>query len=217
MDTKISGALEDYIVTIRRLEEVFGQARTTHIARELKVRPATVTKVVGRLQREGYVVSVKYRNVKLTARGKSIAEYIIRKHRILEVYLAEVLDFNIYESHRLAHHLEHMPDVLVNRMYEKLGKPRVCPHGNPIPGAPKDGEDKSISLREAVEGKSYALVRVAGELNSAMEVLGSFKLKIGDHFEVVEKSGDDVTLRLKDGKIVRLDSLVAAAMRVREA
>ena len=85
--SEVTSAVEDYLVTIYRLEEAFGMARTTIIAKELNVKPGTVSKIVSKLELKGLVERTKYRGVKLTKEGRRIAEKIVWKHRIIERFL----------------------------------------------------------------------------------------------------------------------------------
>jgi len=155
-------ALHDYLLTIYRLEEVFGEARTVEISKMLKVTPATVSKTIRRLAEAGYVVWTPYEGVKLTEAGRRLAERAVRKHRIAEHFLVSRLGFSFMEAHRLAHMLEHMPDEFFEKLYEFLGKPSKCPHGNPIPGSetpPEVLEAEPINRFSA--GAAVENVRVA--------------------------------------------------------
>lgn len=134
---RFSRALEDYLKAIYRLEEVFGLAKTTDIARELKVSPSTVSKTLKQLEQAGLVIRELYEGAKLTDKGKKLAEIILRKHRIAETFLHNFLGFDIVEAHEYAHFLEHMPLEFFDRLWKLMGEPERCPHGNPIPGALK--------------------------------------------------------------------------------
>ncbi|MET1127758.1 MAG: metal-dependent transcriptional regulator [Thermoproteota archaeon] len=157
-----STAREDYVVTIYRLEEVFGYARTTHIARELGVRPATVTKIVSKLEEEGYVVWEKYRGARLTDAGRRLAEKIVRRHRIVERLLHDFVGLDLVDTHRYAHMMEHLPDEIVERVHERLGRPSTCPTGNPIPGesVPKEVAN-AVKLPSLQKGLCGRVVRVS--------------------------------------------------------
>ncbi len=133
IDMKGGSVLEDYLVAVLRLEELYGVARTSSIAKILGVTPATVTKVLQRLAREGYLVWEPYRGFRLAPKGLNIARKVIWRHRVAEVFLHKVLGFDEVQCHKLAHMLEHMPDEFFYRLYNYLGRPERCPHGNPIP------------------------------------------------------------------------------------
>ncbi len=183
MRDELSEPMEDYIITIYRLEEVFGIARTSAIAREMGVKPATVTKIVGWLVREGLATTEKYRGTRLTPKGREVAERILKKHRILEAFLHR-LGFDSYKSHILAHRLEHIPDEVVNAIYEFLGRPETCPHGNPIADVEVPSEPRLCDLQPGVRAR---IVRILGELRHVMSVLNEYGCWRGDEVELVDK------------------------------
>lgn len=190
---KLSPAIEDYLVTIYRIEEVFGEARTSLIAKELGIKPATVSKVIDNLIIKGLVTHVKYRDITLSEKGRKIASLIVRKHRILEVFLHDFLNFDPFRTHELAHHMEHLPDEIVEAIYIKMGRPKNCPHGNPV--NPSDPVPEGIPISDALPGKYYRIVRIAGELNNAIKALQKLQTHIGDIIYSVRKSPKSITLR----------------------
>jgi len=196
-----SRTLHDYLLTIYRLEEVFGEARTVEISKMLKVTPATVSKTIKRLAEAGYVVWTPYEGVKLTEAGRRLAERAVRKHRTAEHFLANRLGFGLEEVHRLAHMLEHMPDEFFEKLYEFLGRPSKCPHGNPIPGSetpPEVLEAKPINRFSA--GAAVEIVRVA-----CIELFGDLAelIKPGICVEV-EEQHPDVTVILAENRRIKL-------------
>lgn len=186
---------EDYLVTIYRLKEVFGYARTTDIASELGVTPATVSKVIKGLESKGLVKRIKYKYTVLTEKGKDIAEQIIRKHRIAEAFLNTMLGFDLVESHIYAHSLEHLPDIIIERIYNMLGKPKHCPHGNKIPGIDVEDEAELANLSDVDEGVMCVVKKIAGEFLSALEYLRGIHITLESVFEVVNK--DEKAIRVK--------------------
>ncbi|ABM80035.1 metal-dependent transcriptional regulator [Hyperthermus butylicus] len=154
-------ALEDYLVTIYKLEETLGAARTTLIAKELGVKPATVSKILTKLEAEGYVVREKYRGARLTGLGRRIAERIIWKHRVIERFLHDYVGLDPLRAHRYAHMMEHLPDEIIDRIYERLGRPGTCPMGNPIPGAKVPEEiRRAVPLSSLQSGACGKIVRI---------------------------------------------------------
>lgn len=188
---------EDYIATIYRLHEVYGSAKLSDISRELGVKPATTSKVLSQLEKSGLVKKYKYREIVLTEEGERIAEKIIRKHRISEVFLAYKLSVDIFDTHYYAHYLEHLPDELIERIYILLGFPQKCPHGNIIPGT-KRGKDivlaEYIRLSEATRG-TYRIERIAGELSSILPILKELQLKPNTIVEVVAQTPEYTVIR----------------------
>ena len=189
-------SLEDYLTTIYRLQLVHGIARTTYIARALGVKPGTVTKVVQRLEKAGLVKVTKFKGIELTDKGLDIARRIIRKHRILEVFLNEYLGFDPLKSHELAHKMEHLPEEVIEAIYERMGKPKVCPHGNPIePEDPRKIQVVGVKLSNAKKGYRYRVLRslIWCIRRDERSILGQ-KLKYGVIVEIVDVDKNSIKI-----------------------
>ncbi len=214
----VTSAIEDYLVTIYRLEEVFGVARTTIIASELNVKPGTVSKILSKLEMQGLVERVKYRGVKLTDKGRSIAEKIVWKHRVIERFLYDYVGLDPVKSHDYAHLMEHLPDEVVEKIYEKLGKPPTCPLGNPIPGSPIPDELKaSKPLSEADKASCVKIIRIAGVLKEGLKTILDLGLMVGSVLHIVYVSQSHVVVDIVDkGKIVEVPSRYARMIYVVE-
>ncbi|HHT01040.1 MAG TPA: metal-dependent transcriptional regulator [Thiomicrospira sp.] len=137
-----SKALEDYLKIIYKLEDG-GSAdkgvQTSVIAERLAISQASVSNMIKKLADQGYVSYARYYGVSLNDSGRKIALNMIRKHRILEQYLVERLNYSWDEVDEEAEVLEHaISDKLANRMWDDLGQPTHDPHGAPIPSI--DGE-----------------------------------------------------------------------------
>lgn len=198
-------AIDDYLSTIYRLEEVFGAARTSDIAEELNVRPASVSKVLKRLASEGYVEWNKFRGFKLTKKGVEMIRPIIRKHRICEAFLSE-LGFDLIDSHRYAHYMEHLPQPIVESIYRFIGFPKICPHGNPIPGESSSPAGKPLTDYDA--GEVIRVVGYRGELITYLKKAFEVGLTVGTKVEIVSKQKLGIDVKI-GGEIKRLDSKVA--------
>ncbi|MCX8209210.1 MAG: metal-dependent transcriptional regulator [Sulfolobales archaeon] len=196
-----SVAVDDYLVTIYRLEEVFGIARTGDISRELGVRPATVSKVLRRLASEGYVVWSRFRGFKLSGRGREVVKSLIRRHRICEAFLAE-LGFDVLELHEYAHYMEHLPQQIVESIYRYVGSPKMCPHGNPIPG--EEALPAGRPLSEFGAGDSVRVVGYRGELSAYMRRAVSLGLSKGVEVTVLSKLRNGLEVRV-GGRVERVD------------
>lgn len=201
-------AVYDYLATIYRLEEVFGVARTSDISRELGVRPGTVSKVLRRLASEGYVVWTRFRGFRLSEKGNSAVRPLVRRHRICEAFLAE-LGFDLLEVHEYAHHMEHLPQEIVDSIYRYMGSPKECPHGNPIPGAGSTRSGRPLS--EFGVGDSVVIVGYRGELASYMRRALRAGLLIGTVARVVGKQRRGIDVEVGN-RVERLD--VKTAMTV---
>jgi len=130
----LSRSVEDYLKAIYSLSDGGEAVSTSAIADALQVQPASVTGMVKRLAESGYLEHVPYRGVELTAHGSREALRILRRHRILETYLAERLGYRWEDVHQEAERLEHAAsDELIERMAAALENPSHDPHGAPIP------------------------------------------------------------------------------------
>jgi DtxR family Mn-dependent transcriptional regulator len=125
--------IEEYIETIFDLESRDGTAKTTAIAKCLNVAPASVTEVLKSLSDKGFVEYEPYRGATLTEEGKKIADTIKRKHRLLEVFLTDVLNLNQEKVHDEACRMEHtISEDTENALCRMMNAPARCPHGSPI-------------------------------------------------------------------------------------
>ena len=132
-----SESVENYLKTIWSLEEASGRAATNAIARRLDVAPASVTGMVRRLATRGLVVHVPYRGATLTTAGRAHALAVVRRHRLIETFLVEIMGVAPELVHAEAERWEHVvSDEMTVRMDELLGRPARDPHGAPIPPAP---------------------------------------------------------------------------------
>lgn len=182
----LSQAVEDYLKTIYKLETKEKNATTTRIADLMDVSSASATNMIKRLAKMGLVEYQSYKGANLTASGKKIALEIIRHHRLLELYLLEVMGYSWDEVHEEAEKLEHhISEQFEDKIAELLDNPTHDPHGDPIPT--KDGimpEMEDEALVNAVEGNQYLVSRVTNqdpELLRYLEKIGvlpGVKLKI---------------------------------------
>jgi len=125
--------VEEYLETIYDLESRDGSAKTTAIAKCLKIAPASVTEVLKSLSDKGFVQYEPYRGATLTEEGKKIAGTIKRKHRLLEVFLTDVLKLNREKVHDEACRMEHtISEETEDALCRMLDAPAHCPHGSPI-------------------------------------------------------------------------------------
>src|SRR5256886_14906716 len=132
----LTRSVEDYLKAIYHLSNQGGFAATSDIAAMLEVAPPSVSGMVKRLSETGLIEHVPYRGVQLTAQGRRAALKMIRRHRILELYLVQHLGYDWGGVHAEAERLEHaVSGDLIERMASALGQPQYDPHGDPIPPA----------------------------------------------------------------------------------
>jgi len=177
----LTAPVEDYLKAIYALERADTSAATNEIASRLDIAPASVSGMVRRLADQGLVTHEPYRGVRLTDAGRSNALRLLRRHRILECYLTQVLAYPWDRVHDEAERLEHAAsDDLIERMAAALGHPTVDPHGAPIPTA--DGtvdERRHRSLAELDVGARGIVARVSDEDPEFLRYVGTLGLTPG--------------------------------------
>ena len=129
-----SNIKENYIKALFYLHQKSEDISLSELGEELKVSKPTANEMIKKLQQEGIVISKKYKPIKITEKGKQSAAEIIRKHRLSEMFLLQVMKFGWEEVHEIAEDLEHIKtDKFFDRMDELMGFPKTDPHGSPIP------------------------------------------------------------------------------------
>jgi DtxR family transcriptional regulator, Mn-dependent transcriptional regulator len=135
--------------------------RSARLADWLSVSRPTVTVAVRRMSRDGLVRLDARKEIELTAKGRRMAEAIVRRHRIMERWLTDGLGLDWVTADEEAARLEHaVSDVVERRLYEVLGRPATCPHGNPIPGYSEAAPDE-LRLTSVREGSRASITRVS--------------------------------------------------------
>jgi DtxR family transcriptional regulator, Mn-dependent transcriptional regulator len=130
----VSENIEEYLESIWELNQLGKPAKTTDIAAELKVSPASVTEMLQKLAEEGYVIYEKYKGVTLTEEGNRIGSKIKRRHRLLERFLVDILGVSNEKSHEEACRLEHtISDISEKSLCQMMNNPQTSPKGKPIP------------------------------------------------------------------------------------
>ena len=196
-----------------------GDAHTGVLAEKLGLSPGTSTATVKRLADRGLVDHKPYRGVELTAVGRQAAISSIRRHRIVERFLADMLGYAWNEADRLAASFEHeLPQEVEDRIFVALDRPQTCPHGFPIP-AKETAELPLMPPLYALEPGDTAVVAVPGSTDpQIVEFLGTLGLRPGVRVEVKEKHPFDGPLVLRvDGKERTLGATVANQVYVQKS
>ena len=130
----ISSSIEDYVRAIYLLETRYGEARSKKLSEYLSVQKSSVSEMVLKLRKTGFVNYARYSTVSLTKKGRELAEKLTFKHRVIEAFLTKMLNRDKREVHNEAPMLEHaFSDESVGAIYRLLGKPKVGVHGETIP------------------------------------------------------------------------------------
>jgi len=216
--TEVTAVVEEYLEVIYKLQEKDGVARTSDIVKSLKVAFGTVTNTVERLEKEGYVTHEPYKGVKLTEKGLKIALQVVRRHRLAERLLTDILKVEWDKAHDAACKLEHgITDEIIKPLEKALKHPKTCPHGNPIPT--KCGgiiEEKSQPVTKLNEREQGTIVKITDEESDLLHYLDKIGLVPGASIEIVEKApfNEPITLKV-DGTTRALSCSMASIIRVK--
>jgi DtxR family transcriptional regulator, Mn-dependent transcriptional regulator len=177
--------------------------RSARLADWLGVSRPTVTVALRRMSRDGMVRLNARKEIELTAKGRRMAEAIVRRHRIMERWLTDGLGLDWVTADMEAARLEHaVSDVVEKRLYEVLGRPATCPHGNPIPGY-SEAAPNELRLTNVQAGARASISRVSEVAEREAPLLLAYlherKLVPGQVISVVEVDGVGRTLRVKAG------------------
>jgi DtxR family Mn-dependent transcriptional regulator len=196
-----------------------GGARTGDLAMSLKVTPGTMTATVKKLADRGLAVHAPYHGVLLTDVGRRRAMGVVRRHRIVERFLADMLGYSWSEADRLAPLFEHqLPQEVEDRLFAALDRPATCPHGFPIPGTGSEDLPEMPSLYDLDPG-DRAVVALPGSTDPDVAIfLDGLGVRPGVEVEVREKHPFDGPLVVSvDGHDRTLGEKVARQILVRVA
>lgn len=188
------------------------------LASALGVAPGTATTMVKTLAESGLVQYEPYAGVALTEAGQRLAALVVRRHRVIELFLVRVMGYGWDEVHDEAEQLEHVvSDRLIDRMDEMLGKPEVDPHGDPIPDA--EGIVKpqvAQSLLTCPLRTPVTISRVIDQDKSFLRFIESHNLKPGEPIEVEDRdaASDSVRVKGKDNQRITIGTRAASKLLV---
>ncbi|RMG78456.1 MAG: metal-dependent transcriptional regulator [Chloroflexi bacterium] len=197
-----SKSVDDFLKAIWVLQQSGERVSTNALAERLGVKAPSVTDMARRMVDAGLVDYVRYKGVMLTPAGEEIALKIIRRHRLLELYLVEELGYNLHEVHEEADNLEHaVSDRFIAAIAAKLNHPTLDPHGDPIPD-----NDGTIAARELVPltelplGVSARVSRLTTSDPHMLQHILDRGLKLGQTIEVTHRDpfSGPLTLNLGD-------------------
>lgn len=188
---------EDYLSTIYKYRDEDGKVKANLIAEKLQISGAAVTDMLKKLSKDGYIKYEKYKGISLTQNGNDYARNMVRRHRIWEVFLHQIVGMPWDKVHDEANNLEHSSsDELINRMEEMLDFPEYDPHGDPIPS--KEGKlpklKKHIALSKLEEGLTGTVIRVNDFDGKFLDYISRLGIKLNETIEVKEKRDFDKSL-----------------------
>ncbi len=217
-----TSTVEDYLKTILLAEGgPGGLVQMGRIAEDLEVAPGTVTAMVKTLAQSGLVDYAPYSGVQLTEAGRRLALRVLRRHRLVELFLVQVLGMSWSEVHPEAEELEHaVSDRLIERIDEMLGFPSVDPHGDPIPDAQGVLEQLQLaSLPGCPVGERLEVRRIGDQGEEFLRLLDRAGLIPGSSVTLVSRDevSDTVVLENAAGDRVRLGIRAAGKIFVAPA
>jgi DtxR family transcriptional regulator, Mn-dependent transcriptional regulator len=198
-----SEVVSHYLEAIYYIRNEGEAVRSARLADWLGVSRPTVTVALRRMSRDGMVRLNARKEVELTSKGRRMAEAIVRRHRIMERWLTDGLGLDWVTADMEAARLEHaVSDVVEKRLYEVLGRPATCPHGNPIPGY-SEAAPNELRLTDVQAGARASISRVSEVAEREAPLLLAYlherKLVPGQVISVVEVDGVGRTVRVKAG------------------
>lgn len=217
-----TSTVEDYLKCIFLEEERSSKdlVSTGRVASALGVAPGTVTAMLKTLADSGLVLYEPYSGARLTEQGRQLAIHVLRRHRLVELFLVQVMGMDWSEVHGEAELLEHtISDRLLERMDEMLGRPSVDPHGDPIPDAQGVVDVPELSnLLLCPQGRPMRVARVVDQSSEFLRLLERRGLTLDSNVEVRgrEEAADTVELLLADGSTLNLGYRAASKILVEE-
>jgi DtxR family Mn-dependent transcriptional regulator len=199
-------AVEEYLETILELEESGIPPMRARIVERLKVSAPAVSETVRRLEREGYVTLTPSRQIALTTKGRHYATSILRRHRLAERLLTDVIKIPWSEVHEEAGRLEHaISPSLEAHLVRLLGDPGTCPHGNPIPGSANAVDPGPLEpVIDLSAGDRGIVRRIDEELEARferMQALEAAGLIPGSEFTIVSADASEFQISTAEGTL----------------
>jgi DtxR family Mn-dependent transcriptional regulator len=190
-EQRYSASVEDYLKVIYAFEErEAGKITTTRLAERLGVSASSVSGMVRKLSQLDLLEHPRYGTIEFTETGRKVALGVVRRHRLIELFLVSELGYSWDEVHDEAEVLEHaVSDKLLERIADRLGNPTVDPHGDPIPS--KEGQLgpwKARRLSSVPPGTIGEFVRVDDVDPGMLRYLTAEGIRLGDRIEVVERA-----------------------------
>jgi DtxR family Mn-dependent transcriptional regulator len=205
-------AEQEYLETLFWLYEAGLPMTGANVARAMQLSPPTVHEMVGRLERDGYITRAADKAISFTDHGRRHAEAIVRRHRLVERFLTDVLGIPWDEVHEEAERLEHaMSPVLEERMLAAIGDAKTCPHGHPIDVGSRM---PSVPLADVEVGAAVKIVRFENEAEDLLHYLKDAAMEPGLQGTLVASGDEEVVLETAGGGRIAVTKSVAETVSV---
>jgi len=191
-------AEEEYLQTLLWLQEAGLPLTGANVGRAMQLSAPTVHEMILRLERDGYITRDSDKSISFTGEGLEHAEHVVRRHRLIERFLTDVLGIPWDEVHEEAERLEHaMSPVLEERMLAAIGDAKTCPHGHPItPGA----RIESVPLADVEVGADVRVIRFENEAEDLLHYLRAAGLEPGLRGTLASSDDDEVVIEHDGGR-----------------
>jgi DtxR family Mn-dependent transcriptional regulator len=210
--TAATAAEEEYLQILFWLQEAALPMTAANVARAMQLSPPTVHEMIGRLERDGYVTRGADRAIAFTEEGERHAEGIVRRHRLIERFLTDVLGVPWDEVHEEAERLEHaMSPVLEERMLAAIGDAKTCPHGHPLVAGSRLA---GVPLADVTPGATVRVLRFENEAEDLLHYLKASGLEPGLEGVLEERDDEHVAVRSAAGELLTLTPSVAETVSV---
>ena len=208
----VTVAEEEYLQTLFWLQEAGLPMTGANVARAMQLSPPTVHEMVGRLERDGYITRGADKAISFTAEGREHAEGIVRRHRLIERFLTDILEIPWDEVHEEAERLEHwMSPQVEAKMMAAIGDAKTCPHGHPIqPGERIAG----VPLADAEQGAKVQILRFENEAEELLHLFKAEGFEPGREGVIAESDSETVAVDF-EGTTATLTRSVAETVSVR--
>lgn len=196
--SRLSMAMENYLLSILRLQEQQVKVSVAQLSEHFKTLPLgeglgtslpSVSAMIRRMSKEKLVQISGNKEIILTKDGNQYAEVILRRHRLAERLLVDVLNVDLEFAHIEAHRLEHtMSPYLEQKVVDLLGNPKTCPFGHPIPGSGYEVSDTSITLDRCRKGNQYTVDRIPEDNQDLLSYFVEKNFIPGRLIEIIDSS-----------------------------
>jgi len=205
-------AEEEYLQTLFWLQEAKLPMTGANVARAMRLSAPTVHEMIGRLERDGYITRSSDKAISFTQSGLDHAEGVVRRHRLIERFLTDVLGIPWDEVHEEAERLEHaMSPVLEARMLAAIGDAKTCPHGHPIVGGARL---EGVPLADVQEGAKVTILRFENEAEDLLHYLKEIGIEPGMKGSLTLSTPEEVTITAEGGAEISVTFSVAETVSV---
>jgi DtxR family transcriptional regulator, Mn-dependent transcriptional regulator len=203
---------EEYLQILFWLQEAGLPMTGANVARAMQLSAPTVHEMIGRLERDGYITRGQSRTIAFTDEGAQEAEGVVRRHRLIERFLTDILNVPWDEVHEEAERLEHaMSPVLEQRMLAAIGDAKTCPHGHPIVAGTREA---GVPLADVEIGATVRVLRFENEAEDLLRYLKDSGLEPGLEGTLADHDRREVVMQTADGRRCSVTPSVAETVSV---